>query len=381
MPLIQERGPARYFHGREPELAAFTEELVAATENRGGTTFLVQGPPGVGKTALLAKCTEQARNQGWHAVDIGEAALYDPGAFMDAIDQRYKMETMTEVGGNVKIVCGTVQTHIAGAKLGRLMRDAAHDGGLLLVFDEVQGMADYYKANAAKAAEMPRMLNNIHNGKLQAPVILLAGGLGHSRDAFRDLGVSRFERPCFVNLGRLSPDAEHAVIRDWLVKDGTAAPDDPALSQWITTIASQTHGWPQHIMAFVRPAMPRLTSDGGRLVDKTLKAVLKEGRAAQNAYYLARVSALEPEDRTAIAALAADMRGRVGLSRKTLISRLATHDTMAHPEQIFSMSVASGVFARTPGEGYIIPVSPMRTWMQEEYIPGRPPFPRPLNAP
>ncbi|MCY3997753.1 MAG: ATP-binding protein [Flavobacteriaceae bacterium] len=50
------RGKAEYFHGREKEQAFFKNAL-KKTRSRGvGTSFLVQGSPGVGKTALLEKC-------------------------------------------------------------------------------------------------------------------------------------------------------------------------------------------------------------------------------------------------------------------------------------------------------------------------------------
>ena len=45
---------------------------------KGGTTFLVQGPPGVGKTALLAKCWDEAEEQGWNARNLPLPALWNP---------------------------------------------------------------------------------------------------------------------------------------------------------------------------------------------------------------------------------------------------------------------------------------------------------------
>jgi len=60
-PSIGDRGHARYFHGRKTILADFSNILHLAVHKdyeHNGTIFLIQGAPGVGKTALLYKCSE-----------------------------------------------------------------------------------------------------------------------------------------------------------------------------------------------------------------------------------------------------------------------------------------------------------------------------------
>ena len=51
-----DRGPAKYFHGRKQILNDFNELIARANLTDSGTTFLIQGAPGAGKTALLAEC-------------------------------------------------------------------------------------------------------------------------------------------------------------------------------------------------------------------------------------------------------------------------------------------------------------------------------------
>ena len=53
-----DRGPAKYFHGRKQILHDFNELVERATQADSGTTFLIQGAPGAGKTALLYECGE-----------------------------------------------------------------------------------------------------------------------------------------------------------------------------------------------------------------------------------------------------------------------------------------------------------------------------------
>ena len=51
-----DRGASKYFHGRRQILRDFRKLAERAIQAKSGTTFLIQGAPGAGKTALLAEC-------------------------------------------------------------------------------------------------------------------------------------------------------------------------------------------------------------------------------------------------------------------------------------------------------------------------------------
>ena len=65
-----DRSPARYFHGRKQILHDFKELLVHAAQAKSGTTFLIQGAPGAGKTALLHECEKLALTAKWKTANI-----------------------------------------------------------------------------------------------------------------------------------------------------------------------------------------------------------------------------------------------------------------------------------------------------------------------
>ena len=73
-----DRGPAKYFHGRVQIRSSFAGLLSEAQKGLGGTTFLIQGAPGAGKSALLDVLSKQARASKWHTVNIDAQALHDP---------------------------------------------------------------------------------------------------------------------------------------------------------------------------------------------------------------------------------------------------------------------------------------------------------------
>jgi len=77
-----DRGHARYFHGRQGVLAGFTRVLRRAINKDfkgNGTIFLIQGTPGAGKTALLyrfkdlvAAGGDEVGSKKWRVLRIGK---------------------------------------------------------------------------------------------------------------------------------------------------------------------------------------------------------------------------------------------------------------------------------------------------------------------
>ncbi|MCY4217368.1 MAG: hypothetical protein OXC92_10340 [Flavobacteriaceae bacterium] len=70
-----DRGKAKYFHGREHEKKIFHK----AKKTKSGTTFLIQGSPVVGKTALLEELKQIAIDENWGVVKIKPNGLWDAG--------------------------------------------------------------------------------------------------------------------------------------------------------------------------------------------------------------------------------------------------------------------------------------------------------------
>lgn len=85
---VSDRGPAKYFHGRRLILSAIEVKCRQASAQAGGTTFLIQGVPGAGKTALLEECAKRALVAGWQIADIDPDALWDPEELHKSLNSR-----------------------------------------------------------------------------------------------------------------------------------------------------------------------------------------------------------------------------------------------------------------------------------------------------
>jgi len=251
---IPDRGPTDHFHGRETIIENFMSALEHHREKNDGTIFLIQGPPGAGKTALLHKLAEVASGE-WNAVDIEPEALWDTDWLMHALGRGGELQ-LTEVSG--------------GASLGGFVSDEGKSAPipenpisliaqvdvppLLLTLDEAQTLGGVNKPKDKDASVAANFIKSIHNGKIGKPVILLTAGLGTTAKAFADLSISRFMKRGHkykIGLGSLGRDSTCATLRD-LIQEYGRVTDLP--SSWIEKIADQTHGWPQHIISYADQA-------------------------------------------------------------------------------------------------------------------------------
>ena len=205
----------------------------------------------------------------------------------------------------------------------------------------------------------------IHNGKLDRPVVLLTAGLGTTVDAFRSLGISRFNRKCFVELGALDKEAERAVIEDWLTMDGGAIGD---LTPWIDAIAQETHGWPLHILSFIEPAVERLDADNGIMTAKGLDAVLHAGCESQSEYFERRLHDFSRYQRCSLARmvesgpLGEGLEVGEGLDEDYILESLPREYGSEKAEQLFHRALHHGILHKRRGR-YVVPIPSMQDWL------------------
>ena len=148
----EDRGPAKYFHGRTTELAVFQSTLEQAQATNGGTILLFQGPPGVGKSALLHECLKCAKASGWGIADIKGGALYDPGAlaWKLGVSRQGKIIESDQGGGKFGIKAVLEVTisgeaaqvrELPGDPMHTVLQTAAGSCGVVLALDEAQNLA------------------------------------------------------------------------------------------------------------------------------------------------------------------------------------------------------------------------------------------------
>ncbi len=362
-PATRERGEARYFHGRVKILDDFKELLGRAKAGNSGTSILIQAAPGAGTTARLHECARLARTQRWQTAEIDPDELFDPAELSKSLRLPLPAKRQeTKTGGNVKVLHReSTSEHYLPTTL-----DILESGRkpLLLLLDEAQTTAAVIpQSNHEQFTSALKFVKAIHNGKVGRPVILIAAGLGATAAAFNSLGISRFDPGCRINLEPLNEGARRTVIQDWLLKEG-GAKGDPA--PWIDAIVRETHGWPQHIMAYVWPALRQLKSTEGELTPEGLETVLKEGRKGRIEFYEARVDEFESKELRCIASAVADVQPGERVRKENIMNSLLQTFSKEKAEVIFKRALHKGVLDKRKND-YVIPIPSMHDWLVSNY--------------
>ncbi|MCY4158604.1 MAG: ATP-binding protein [Bacteroidetes bacterium] len=361
-----DRGPARYFHGRKQVLNNFHELVSSSVQAEGGTIFLIQGAPGVGKSALLHECERLARERGWKTVEIDAPALWDTDSLRDFLGRGFfsGIASLALKIGWRKIVDAEVRVESVSRTIRKLLQKGKQP--LLLILDEAQTLGITNKPPKELEGATTNVLNHIHNGKLGRPVIFLVAGLKGTKDAFAKLGISRFSANCIVELGALGREPERAIIQDWLTKEGRAKGNT---TEWIDTIAQETHGWPQHIQVYVRPAAKQLKSNNGILTTEGLNVVLEEGRKECKVYYSQRLDDFRGDQIRCLARSIPEKPQERSVKYEDVISSLTEQYGKGEAEELFDRLIKKGILEESE-RGYAIPIPSMHTWLRDTYSHG-----------
>ena len=317
----------------------------------------------MGKTALLFECEKHARAREWKVAEIGVRSLWDPNQMLDSLglgDKYEVTEKSTQFGWKNVFGRGYKSTR-PEPTVEKVLRDGSQP--LLLILDEAQALADKDVPPPQHKASAIHVLEFIHNGKLGRPVILLAAGLGTTKEGFSDLKISRFADNCFVELGPLSKEDERAVIQDWITEEGGAKGDPTA---WIDAIAQETHGWPQHIQTYVNRAVTQLKANNGVMTPGGLSAALEAGREGRKVYYKQRVEDFRADQLRCLARVIPAVPQRAPAEYRDIVSSLAQEYGEDGAQDLFRKLESEGLLTAS-GMGYSVPIPSMHAWLKDVY--------------
>ena len=367
--LPDERGPAKYFHGRREILDSFEYQLETAVRKRkSGTIFLIQGPPGSGKTALLDHCRKLAALSGWQTVKIGPASIGDTNNMRTRLGRKwYEAVQGIRIGGDTLSIPATLLSVNFNKKATTPL--SMIQGGkdpLLLFMDEAQLLGDRDIFQSKERRDAIDFLEEVHNGSLKRPVILLAAGLGMTRESFKHLGVSRYEAGCFTEMGALNKESERDLITNWMVLEARVPLRH--VGPWVDAITQETHGWPQHITSYLIPTLTEIHKAGGELTEDGLAVALEAGHNRKIKYYNARAEGLEDYERTSFARIFAEASPDGKLDKRVILQKLSAEYGAQKAEELVRTALADGVLYRKSGI-YRVPIPSMSDWFLDNYLP------------
>ncbi len=362
-----DRGETKYFHGREEVLGDFMKILSRSMLQLGGTSFLIQGPPGGGKIALLGECRKQAEKNGWSTARIRPGALWDTMILKECLGiarQRLKNIGIGAKAEPFALEVGLDFDKHASTPLQTLM---SRKPPLLLILDEAQRLGNPNLIPDGKFEEVTSLLEYIHNGYLKRPLVLLAGGLGNTLQAFHTLEISRFKNRCQAELEALRKEEEKAVITDWLVKEAGAKGD---IASWIDAITCKTHRWPQHIMSYVDPAISQLENTSKKLTSEGLEFVMEQGEKLRRKYYEGRMVNFIAQERRSFARIVEGIPKEGSIEQDEIVKALAKEYGNKEAHRLFFLALQKGLFYyNNATEAYSVPIPSLRDWLVKSFPP------------
>ena len=346
-----DRNRARFFVGRETQIRDIEQACADAFAGfragrpLAGTTRLIQGAPGAGKTALLshiagvAERVEKQRSGAWRwflrqadekesqpsvlLVDVSD--LSHPARLVLRIAERLDPKKARKLrqtrshsigvqagtdgfGASGGETVATAPPYAGFAELGALFPPKDWPGPLCLMVDEVQTLQ----------AEQAPVLQSLHLATAGLPVVPVLAGLANARDVLARCGISRLNEDGVHTLGRLEAGEPAEAVRRMLdaYRVDIAGAD---AGRWAERLEEHSDRWPQHLQNAMRSLAEELVEAEGVLAAVDEAAVSAGSLEHRMRAYRARRS---PRMQEAVFLLARVMAGvpESGLRRNEAVA-------------------------------------------------------------
>jgi AAA ATPase domain len=306
--------------GRDDLIEKYDVALRRALTGRPGKSLMPIGLRGVGKTVLLNRFQEIARDQGLRIafIEASESGDFkrllvtrlrsvllelDQGAVSRAVKRAlgilksftYTLPDGTSISLDIDAVIGSADSGVLSEDMSDLLTalgEAAHDrdGGALIAIDEVQYL---------DATELAAIISAIHRTvQLSLPVVLVGAGLPQL-PGLAGTAKSYAERLFdFPRIGSLEADDARTVLSQPAAEQGVTFTDE-ALAELVHI----THGYPYFLQEWgyhVWNAAPRspITLEDVRLAAPDVQ------RQLDNNFFLVRMDRLTPAEKQYLQAMA-----------------------------------------------------------------------------
>lgn len=291
--LTKDRGATPFFSGRLQEIEDIELSIEGVMErHRNGRqlpasdeTWLFQGPPGVGKSALLARLVER-----WNSKEnetppvsllIPAELIYNQAHLVAEIAEAVAIANNdAETADKLRQIVSVGPAAFSGIG-GKFFKAGAQSSGknpittnpreltwktlttlfplkiwkrpVVLMLDEVQSLRNQ---------EASSELLNLHQGIHGLPIVPIFAGLLDSYDVLRKHDISRMSHRRRITLGALEQSEAEDAVKKML---DTFRVEGSNQSAWTERIAKECSGWPQHLQTGLQALAKILVGNEGKL--------------------------------------------------------------------------------------------------------------------
>jgi len=309
------------FVGRDDEQAVIHARIKRVPPIGGaGSTLLVIGAPGAGKTCLANHVLSSLRAEGepqTALIEINGSDLKRAATDAREVDFLRTLAMHLAVGPDpaspdeqvlhaTETRAGTSGTGVKHTKevvsdarfnpmnLGAVERLVPRDKDGLPAFGPAERVVVYIDEvqEIVKGSLAASIMNALHLQK-NLPVQVICTGLSDSIDAMDEAGVSRPAEGCTIRLGALSHhEAKTSVLKALGTLAGKGMEASTGMMNEVSErLAKESDGWPKHLQTYMGTLFRAL--DAMRrpsLLGMELDAVLGSGNEARRAYYADRLA-------------------------------------------------------------------------------------------
>ena len=302
---IGERSAPVAFVGRKREIDLVIAQLANWRPGlSAGRTVVIQGAPGVGKTALLHQigrvlpgrlpnAVAIGRPTPWNRRSVGNVLRTLAAQMMRTTEDDFRTTTGTESFIGARAVATARHSRSRSTAppelscwddLETLFANRAEQAKpTLLLVDEIQRIGH--------DEETKDLLYHLHD-QTTFPVVLVCGGLSTSAAHLRELGLSRLADGNVLRIDALTTDEAEQCLEESLRMMADDVGIDGHADHWARQLAPATHGWPQHVTCHIRAAASALrTSKRLTFDDSNLNEAVALAEAAMRDYYEQRLEA------------------------------------------------------------------------------------------
>ena len=256
---MNERDRAPFFTGREKQLEDIEDAvdeamvMVAKGESVSSATRVFYGAPGAGKTSLLNEIKRRyeqlPKSKGSVVATFSILNLKDEVSLVSKITDLVEkngaclFDQSTTVVSGFNVWFASVQESqtqaspgISFESLKRHLPPAEWRHPLILMVDEIQNVG----------GEEKKILQSLHQGTHDLPIIPVFAGLGNSIDVLDSLGLSRTNENNIHSIGALALDEAQEAIGKFLDCYQVKYTNQSAV-MWQRELSTCSDCWPQHL--------------------------------------------------------------------------------------------------------------------------------------
>ena len=297
----RDRGKASIFVGRKAELAhiqsCINRLLRRQDEDAPGAdlTTVIQGAPGAGKSALLAKLKEDWPLGGKAqavAISLDPGLLTLPMAeFLDAVIAR--TERAPEVTRILQKYFKLKSVSVAGVSVEVEAVSSRPSGKspvpVILLFDEIQTKLAGSISDQSRE-HLTDNLRLLHTGEHNAPMFPVYGGLANSADLLQAAGLTRLAMGSELTLPGLSDEEVDELTARFVEQHlSSMRPSPSTLKHWADALRRDSQGWPMHCRNFLIALCEEIRGQDWRPEEVNLDTVRIRAHRLRCAYYERRM--------------------------------------------------------------------------------------------